>query len=941
MPGSSGKSAQELLLEFAQSGREEPFEEIARRYAGMVYNVAMQVTRDAHDAEDATQATFLTLAVHAKTEGKIRYVGPWLRKVSQRLALDIRRSKKRRTNREQRHAINTAQINGNGNGNGEVVRHDLTISNGLQLEELRVVMREELDKLPAKYRMPLILYYFGGLNPEQISKELRCKTSTLGVRLHRGRKMLAQSLSGRGVSINMVTVTLLLGGMVDGFIKDNLVHLAARAASHASTGGLAAQASVAPGIGLVRCVTSAIRLGRMKGLVATIVLIASCFAGAAQMLRKFDLVNLHFLEMLNPMQLIRPLLDRLVHPPAYSSASDSTPANDDIVGHVQPLTLNSKMSIGEDFVPLIDPQYVLGSIASVESERLMASKFDPSAKGAPFTVYAGNDSTFVRPGTFTPVITSANSARFTALTKLSTVNVQSVAPATARKFDAPSAPSWVIDRNSSKDSRDGSFAFSSGTLHLNRLVVGDRSAGTFNQTGGVVDVDTRVVVAQQTGSAGTYSIAGAAILKTPQLIVGGAGDGTFVQNGGLVDVRNESHTGQLTLGDLKGSTGNYTLNTGTLQADTITVGNNGKGVLSQYGGTTQANDVVLGQGGSGKGTWYISKGNVQVSAQTGPNTVGIPSDAADSPVPISVTSSAITIGVGGAGTVLLNSPDIGATISEMPGAQGSVLYVRATATGQGTLRGFGVVQITGPVVQNGKVIADGFGSDRSLDLSSAQIVVNTIDNSAIDGRNGWYARQGGSLLLPAIDVAPDKTFTWGEDQQDTTLDLVNSVRFTPHGQGSGEVKLSLLDSVDNDAPALPGGRQALALWKLDSSMDMSSIDLLVRYDSAMLSVWRASEGELALWEFDGAWRPITDSSAGIDANQNLIWATAEGNPTYFATALLPDDPTVVSSSDSLVVPSNPLTLPLPVTIQSTPEPAISGFVVFSLAGLLFTRRRSR
>ena len=163
----------------------------------MVYNVALRVTHDAHDAEDATQATFLTLAVHAKTSGKIRFLGPWLKKVSHRLALDIRRSKKRRTAREQRHAAsNGAESNGNGNG------HDLPIASGLHTEELRHILRDEIDRLPAKYRMPLILYYFGGLTPEEIGGQLHCNTSTLGVRLHRGRKMLAESLSTRGITMS-------------------------------------------------------------------------------------------------------------------------------------------------------------------------------------------------------------------------------------------------------------------------------------------------------------------------------------------------------------------------------------------------------------------------------------------------------------------------------------------------------------------------------------------------------------------------------------------------------------------------------------------------------------------------------------------------------------------------------------------------------------------
>ena len=94
------RSAQDLLLEFVQSGRQEPFEEIVRRYAGMVFNVCLQILGNTHDAEDATQAVFLTLAVQAKTANGVKYLGPWLQRVAQRLSLDVKRSKNRRKARE-------------------------------------------------------------------------------------------------------------------------------------------------------------------------------------------------------------------------------------------------------------------------------------------------------------------------------------------------------------------------------------------------------------------------------------------------------------------------------------------------------------------------------------------------------------------------------------------------------------------------------------------------------------------------------------------------------------------------------------------------------------------------------------------------------------------------------------------------------------------------
>src|SRR6478735_7790708 len=194
----SPRNAVDLLAEFKLTGRQAAFEEIVRRYAAMVFGVCLKTTRNAHDAEDATQAVFLTLAVQCKTDKNgITYVGPWLQKVARRVSLDLRRSKKRREVRETHHATSNGHTNGNGHSNGHSGENG---SAGIDVEELKVVLNEELNQLPAKYRLPMILHYYGGLTREQIAQELGCKASTLGVRIHRGRQMLAKRLTERGAS---------------------------------------------------------------------------------------------------------------------------------------------------------------------------------------------------------------------------------------------------------------------------------------------------------------------------------------------------------------------------------------------------------------------------------------------------------------------------------------------------------------------------------------------------------------------------------------------------------------------------------------------------------------------------------------------------------------------------------------------------------------------
>ena len=266
------------------------------------------MTHDAHDAEDATQAAFLTLAVHAKTSGKIRYLGPWLKKVSHRLALDIRRSKKRRVAREHRHAEDTGHSNGNG--------HGAAVSSDLQIEELRGVLREEIDKLPAKYRMPLILHYFGGMSPEEMSRELGCNTSTLGVRLHRGRKMLAGDLTSRGISINAAIVAGVLSGLVDSFVRDNLSpDLLVRGGPCRGAGSCRRSRRRRSGDGAdagdLRHVTLDPAESRRRHGFAAV----GTFAGGSEALLRYDVLNASILGWLNPLRLIRPVLDRVFQVP--------------------------------------------------------------------------------------------------------------------------------------------------------------------------------------------------------------------------------------------------------------------------------------------------------------------------------------------------------------------------------------------------------------------------------------------------------------------------------------------------------------------------------------------------------------------------------------------------------------------------------------------------
>ncbi len=304
---------QQLLAEFIRYGRQRPFEEIVRRYAGMVFNTCFRVTKDKHDAEDATQAVFLTLAVQAKRGAEIKALGPWLQQVAKRLSLDVKRGQKRRKTREEKHQDEQSRRR-------TAIDEDALPSP--DLEELKLILHEELQKLPAKYRLPLILHYFGGMTRDEMAAELNCKPSTLGVRIFRGREMLAGRLNGRGIHLSAGAMALAIGYLVKQTVTGAVIartsHAAAALASgsadlttvgqlmasHAGTAEAAARV-----VGLTRRASHVLVIGKVRVSVS-IALLAGTSLGAG--VKAFTL--LPQMSMGEVRQMISNGVTRLVQP---------------------------------------------------------------------------------------------------------------------------------------------------------------------------------------------------------------------------------------------------------------------------------------------------------------------------------------------------------------------------------------------------------------------------------------------------------------------------------------------------------------------------------------------------------------------------------------------------------------------------------------------------
>lgn len=90
-----------LLKEYVERGSDEAFAALVARHVNKVYSIALRHTRNAHQAEEITQAVFVLLAQKSWQLGKRVILSGWLCRTAQLSAVTFVRSELRRTRREQ------------------------------------------------------------------------------------------------------------------------------------------------------------------------------------------------------------------------------------------------------------------------------------------------------------------------------------------------------------------------------------------------------------------------------------------------------------------------------------------------------------------------------------------------------------------------------------------------------------------------------------------------------------------------------------------------------------------------------------------------------------------------------------------------------------------------------------------------------------------------
>jgi RNA polymerase sigma factor (sigma-70 family) len=177
--GGDGLSDAELLRRFVGRRDEAAFELLVWRHGPMVLGVCRRALRNPHDAEDAFQATFLLLARKAGGIARGEAVAPWLCRVALRVALRARAAAKR--------------------AGCAALPADVPAPEADRPAERDwlPILDEEINRLPERYRRPVVLCHLQGRTLAEAARQLGCRArlSRRGVVLSAG---LAAALASHG-----------------------------------------------------------------------------------------------------------------------------------------------------------------------------------------------------------------------------------------------------------------------------------------------------------------------------------------------------------------------------------------------------------------------------------------------------------------------------------------------------------------------------------------------------------------------------------------------------------------------------------------------------------------------------------------------------------------------------------------------------------------------
>jgi RNA polymerase sigma-70 factor (ECF subfamily) len=166
---------------------EDALESAVREHARLVYRIAYSVLRNHHDAEDATQETFVRVLRYQRKLKGVRDRKTWLARIAWRVAVERRRKVPEIPLEEVEAEAAVAQLR------SKLVSVDENVLG----REMAGMLASLIAALPAQLRDVVTLSAVQELGPAEIAEVLGTSESAVRSRMFRARQVLKEKLEKR------------------------------------------------------------------------------------------------------------------------------------------------------------------------------------------------------------------------------------------------------------------------------------------------------------------------------------------------------------------------------------------------------------------------------------------------------------------------------------------------------------------------------------------------------------------------------------------------------------------------------------------------------------------------------------------------------------------------------------------------------------------------
>ena len=176
------------------------FDRMYAENADRMYRFAQRLCGEAEDARDLVQETFLNAYRGLPDFRGEAQLSTWLYRIASRVCLAMRRRRKGEPEREL--SLEEFIPTSDGELRLQIPADGLSPEQALENKQLRRALRQAIQKLPAKYRIVLVLCDMEELSAKEVGAVVGLNERAVKSRLHRARLFVRRELSARGIAMH-------------------------------------------------------------------------------------------------------------------------------------------------------------------------------------------------------------------------------------------------------------------------------------------------------------------------------------------------------------------------------------------------------------------------------------------------------------------------------------------------------------------------------------------------------------------------------------------------------------------------------------------------------------------------------------------------------------------------------------------------------------------